>query len=126
MTRFIENVNAWLDGKCIKQTYVSMQSGIDVKKLSRILTGVQDVSGTDMEKIAAALGQPTEFFLQENFTIPAYPNVSYYPFYPAPTEQDKELETFTLHLLDLLRNADTVLSSYTLPVHPENDGEVFL
>ena len=50
MTKFIENVNAYLASKSIKQTYVSMQSGIDVKKLSRILTGVQDVTGSDMEK----------------------------------------------------------------------------
>lgn len=47
----------------IKQTYISLKSGIDTKKLSRILTGAQDVSGTDIEKIANALGQKLDFFL---------------------------------------------------------------
>ena len=52
MTKFIENVNSYLSQMKIKQTYISLKSGIDTKKLSRILTGTQDVSGADMEKIA--------------------------------------------------------------------------
>ena len=126
MTTFIKNVNAYLTGKSIKQTYVSTQSGIDVKKLSRILTGVQDVTGTDMEKISAALGRPVEFFLQNNFTVPDVPGTSYYPFYPALSNQDARLNTFVLQLVELLRNADVVLSSNQLPVFPAPGEEVFL
>lgn len=126
MTRFIENVNAYLAGKSIKQTYVSTQSGIDVKKLSRILTGVQDVTGTDMEKIAAALGHPVEFFLQDKFTVPSSPDTSYYPYYPVPSKQDAELNTFVLQLVELLRNADVVLSSNRLSEYPTPGEEVFL
>ncbi len=126
MTKFIENVNAYLAGRSIKKNYVSTQSGIDVKKLSRILTGVQDVTGTDMEKIAASLGHPVEFFLQDKFTVPSSPDTTYYPYYPVPSKQDTELNTFVLQLVELLRNADVVLSSNRLPEYPTPGEEVFL
>ena len=57
MTKYIENVNVYLSQMKIKQTYISLKTGIDGKKLSRILTGVQDINSTDMEKIASALGK---------------------------------------------------------------------
>ena len=66
MTKYIENVNTYLAQMKIKQTYISLKTGIDTKKLSRILTGTQDVSGTDMEKIAKALGQKVEYFFNDN------------------------------------------------------------
>ena len=62
MTKYIENVNTYLAQMKIKQTYISLKTGIATKKLSRILTGTQDVSGTDIEKIAKALGQKVEYF----------------------------------------------------------------
>ena len=55
MTRFINNVNKYLSEMKIKQTYLSMITGIDKNKISRILTGVQEESGTDMEQIANQL-----------------------------------------------------------------------
>lgn len=70
MTRFIENVNVYLSQMKIKQTYISLKTGIDTKKLSRILRGMQDISGTDMEKIANALGQKVEDFLNDSFSVP--------------------------------------------------------
>lgn len=36
----------------------------------RLLTGVQDESGADMEKIAQALGKDIEFFLKDSISIP--------------------------------------------------------
>ena len=70
MTKYIENLNLYLDARKIKQTYLSMKTGIDAKKMSRILTGVQDITGTDMEKISAALGENTEYFLRDPFPVP--------------------------------------------------------
>ena len=67
MTKYIENLNLYLDARKIKQTYLSMKTGIDAKKMSRILNGVQDITGMDMEKISAALGENTEYFLQDPF-----------------------------------------------------------
>ena len=60
MTKYIENVNAYLSQMKIKQTYVNLKTGIDTKKLSRILTGAQDINATDMEKIAFYAGDPTD------------------------------------------------------------------
>ena len=57
MTKFISNVNKYLSEMKIKQTYLSMITGIDKNKMSRLLTGSQEESGTDMEKIARGLGK---------------------------------------------------------------------
>ena len=65
MTKFINNLNKYLSEMKIKQNCLSMLTGIDKNKLSRLLTGVQDESGTDMEKIAQALGKDVEFFLKD-------------------------------------------------------------
>ena len=70
MTKYIENVNTYLSQMKIKQTYISLKTGIDQKKLSRILTGEQDINATDMEKIANALGQKMEFFQSNTFCVP--------------------------------------------------------
>ena len=67
MTKYIENVNVYLSQMKIKQTYISLKTGIDGKKLSRILTGVQDINSTDMEKIASALGKKMDFFMKDSF-----------------------------------------------------------
>ena len=48
MTKFISNVNKYMSEMKIKQTYLSMITGIDKKKISRLLTGSQEESGTDM------------------------------------------------------------------------------
>lgn len=38
-----------------------MKTGIDTKKLSRILTGTQDVTGTDMENIDEVMSAKYRF-----------------------------------------------------------------
>ena len=70
MTKFISNVNKYLSEMKIKQTYLSMITGIDKNKMSRLLTGSQEESGTDMEKIARGLGKSIEYFLSDSISIP--------------------------------------------------------
>ncbi len=111
MTKYIENVNAYLSQMKIKQTYISMKSGIDTKKLSRILTGMQDVNCTDMEKIANALGKKTEFFLNDAFCVPQMDG--FLPkrivFYAGnPTERQDEIAK---KLEKLMENIDEVMSA---------------
>ena len=67
MTKFISNVNKYLSEMKIKQSYLSMVTGIDKNKMSRLLTGSQEESGTDMEKIARGLGKSIER-IYEHFT----------------------------------------------------------
>ena len=62
MSKYIDNVNTYLSQMKIKQTFISLKTGIETSKLSRILTGNQEVTIVDMEKIAKSLGQKVEFF----------------------------------------------------------------
>lgn len=111
MTEYIENVNAYLSQMKIKQTYISLKTGIDQKKLSRILTGAQDISATDMERIANALGQKMEFFLSSDFCATGMHD--YVPekiaFYAGdPTEKQNEIAE---KLEKLMANIDEVMSA---------------
>ncbi len=112
MTKYVENVNSYLSQQKIKQTYISLKTGIDVKKLSRILTGAQDISATDMEKIAEALGKKQEFFLSDTFCLEPTPDflepekVFFYAQEPTP-EQERIAEK----MLKLLENIDEVMSA---------------
>ena len=111
MTKYIENVNAYLSQMKIKQTYVSLKTGIDTKKLSRILTGAQDISGTDMEKIANALGQKIEYFLSDSFSAPKINEFGpeKIAFYAGnPTEKQDEIAE---KLEKLMSNIDEVMSA---------------
>lgn len=111
MTKYIENLNLYLDARKIKQNYLSMKTGIDAKKMSRILNGVQDITATDMDKIAEALGENTEYFLQETFQVleefeQEPERITFYAGEPAK-EQKKIANT----LLKLLENIDEVISA---------------
>lgn len=111
MTKFIKNVNTYLSQMKIKQTYVSLKTGIDTKKLSRILTGTQDVSGTDMEKIADALGQKAEYFLSDAFSAPRINEFvpDKIAFYAGnPTDKQDEIAE---KLEKLMGNIDEVMSA---------------
>ena len=111
MTKYIENVNAYLSQMKIKQTYISLKTGIDSKKLSRILTGTQDISATDMEKIANALGQKMEFFLSSTFGVPQMNDCvpEKIAFYAGnPTEKQNEIAE---KLEKLMGNIDEVMSA---------------
>ena len=119
MTKYIKNVNAYLSQMKIKQNFLSLKSGIDVKKLSRILTGAQDISSTDMEKIANALGKNMEFFLTENFSVNDIEMraVAEAVFYAG--EPTRKQEEFARDLIELIENADAVLGAkrrYTMTV----------
>lgn len=111
MTQYIENVNAYLSQMKIKQTYISLKTGIDPKKLSRILTGAQDISATDMEKIADALGQKMEFFLSRTFGVSQMNDFvpDKIAFYAGdPTEKQNEIAE---KLEKLMANIDEVMSA---------------
>lgn len=111
MTKYIENINIYLSNMKIKQTYISMKSGIDTKKLSRILTGTQDISATDMEKISKTLGKKTEYFLSDNFNVEQIDGLvpKKIAFYAGnPTDKQDEIAG---KLEKLMENMDEVLSS---------------
>lgn len=111
MTKYIENVNVYLTQMKIKQTYISFKTGIDRNKLSRILNGIQDITGTDMEKISKALGQRTQFFLDDSFYVapngePGEEKIVFYAGNPT-----KEQDVIAENLRKLMENIDEVMSA---------------
>lgn len=111
MTKYVENVNAYLSQMKIKQNYISKKSGMDTKKLSRILTGKQDATGNDMTAIAAALGKSVEFFWTESSDLADISSLmpEQIAFYAgSPTEKQKRMADL---LLNFMENVDEVLSA---------------
>lgn len=111
MGKFVENVNVYLNQMKIKQTYLSMLTGIEKNKLSRILNGVQDISGKDMEIIADALGLNVAFFVSDSFSVPVINSfgpekVAFYA--GEPTEKQ---ELIANQLIELMANIDEVISA---------------
>lgn len=111
MAGFVNNVNAYLSHMKIKQTFLSVKAGIEKNKLSRILTGVQDINSTDMEKIADALGKRTEYFMSDDFSLPEMPQATATEVVFYAGEPDREQEEFAAELIELALNADEVLSA---------------
>lgn len=111
MTKFISNVNKYLSEMKIKQTYLSMVTGIDKNKMSRLLTGSQEETGTDMEKIAGGLGKSVEFFLADSVSVPqvgsfAMNKIAFYAGEPSHSQ-----EQIAKQLMELMENVDEVLSA---------------
>ena len=111
MTKFISNVNEYLSEMKIKQTYLSMVTGIDKNKMSRLLTGSQEENGTDMEKIAKGLGKKVEFFLADSVVIPQVGSyaVNKIAFYAG--EPSKKQAQIAKQLMELMENIDEVMSA---------------
>lgn len=111
MTRYIKNVNMYLAQMKIKQTYISMKTDMDTKKISRILTGAQEASVSDMEKIASALGRRPEFFFSDAFAVPEItdsPQEKILFYAGEPTEKQEKIAG---KLLKLMENVDEVMSA---------------
>ncbi len=111
MTKFINNVNKYLSEMKIKQTYLSMVTGIENNEISSILTGVQEESGSDMEKIARGLGKTVEFFLADSLQIPkvgtaAEKKIAFYA--GEPSEKQEQIAN---QLVELMENIDEVVSA---------------
>ncbi len=75
------------------------------------MTGSQDINSTDMESIANALGQKVEFFLADNFVLSKKEQflANEVVFYAG--EPSKKQEEFAKQLIELIENADEVLSA---------------
>ena len=111
MTKFISNVNKYLSEMKIKQTYLSMITGIDKNKMSRLLTGSQEESGTDMEKIASGLGKSVEFFLADAIVISQIGNMAINKIAFYAGEPSQKQEQIAKQLMELMENIDEVISA---------------
>lgn len=111
MTKFINNVNKYLSEMKIKQTYLSMITGIDKNKMSRLLTGSQEESGTDMEKIARGLGKSVEFFLADDINISQIGSLATNKIAFYAGEPSHQQEQVAEQLMELMENIDEVMSA---------------
>lgn len=111
MTKFISNVNKYLSEMKIKQTYLSMVTGIDKNKMSRLLTGSQEETGTDMEKIASGLGKSVEFFLADSVSVPQVGSFAMNKIVFYAGEPSHSQEQIAKQLMELMENVDEVLSA---------------
>ena len=111
MTKFISNVNKYLSEMKIKQSYLSMITGIDKNKMSRLLTGSQEESGTDMEKIASGLGGNVEFFLADSIVAPQIGNMEINKIVFYVGEPSQKQEQIAEQLMELMENIDEVISA---------------
>lgn len=108
---FIENLNSYVDANKIRHAYISLITGIEPSKLSRLMTGGQDTSYQDMEKLAGALGKKIDYFLQENFNLRGFDDVTdaQYAFYAGmPSGKQQELAE---DLILFIRNMDDILGA---------------
>lgn len=111
MTKFITNVNKYLSEMKIKQNYLSMITGIDKNKMSRLLTGSQEESGTDMEIIARGLGKSIEFFLADSISVPQVGSFSMNKIAFYAGNPSHKQEQIARQLMELMENMDEVLSA---------------
>lgn len=63
MKTFIENVNEYLKQRKLKQTYVSLVTGWSAAKVSRVLSGNNDLNYNDMQTLSKALGESLDYFI---------------------------------------------------------------
>ena len=111
MTKFMRNVNRYLTEMKIKKTYLSMITGIDKDQLSRLLNGLQEENGVDMEKIARGLGKSVDSFLADTIFIPQMESfvVNKIAFYAG--EPSSKQEIIAEKLMELMENIDEVMSA---------------
>lgn len=62
MTKFISNVNKYLSEMKIKQSYLSMVTGIDKNKMSRLLTVHKKKAVQIWRRLHVDLGKVLDFF----------------------------------------------------------------
>ncbi len=115
MSRFTENVNAYMSAKKIKKNYISLKTGLDASKLSRILTGKQIVTETEMDLIANALGHDCVYFLQDDLKMLSVNEGNYIGnvalcYAGNPSEPQKKIAE---KLVEFAENIDNVLSVKT-------------
>ena len=65
MSKFIENLKKYLENRKIRQTYVSLMTGWDKSRVSKILSGTIDLKESAAEFLAKALGHDMSYFLTD-------------------------------------------------------------
>lgn len=109
MNIFIENLNEYLSEKKIKNAYISLMTGWDKSKVSRVLNGDVDIKMEDASTLATSLGKDISFFLGNIETIKKEAAASEsFAFYAG--HLDKEDQKVAANLLDMFRYYDALVN----------------
>lgn len=108
MNKYIDNINMYITHYGIKQSFLALKSEIQKDKLNRILNQKQEISASDMERIAKALGKSTEYFLKNMNLKPIdYTDSTAIAFYMG--EPTKEIQEFSNKVFDFLEHVDIIV-----------------
>ncbi len=109
MNIFIENLNVYLSEKKIKNAYISLLTGWDKSKVSRVLNGEVDIKMEDASILASSLGKDISFFLRnkEDIKKEALASESF-AFYAG--HLDREDQEVAANLLDMFRYYDALVN----------------
>ncbi|MEE1032434.1 MAG: helix-turn-helix transcriptional regulator [Ruminococcus sp.] len=66
MSKFIEGVKNYLNVRNIRQTYVSLMTGWDKSRVSKVLNGTIELKESEAEFLAKALGHDMTYFLDSS------------------------------------------------------------
>lgn len=112
MSKFVSSYNQFLTTMQIKQNYISRKSGIEENKLSRILTGKQPASETDLEALSTAAEKTLQYFLSQNFSVKKnyQSSATRIVFFTLANPQKKQ-SNIANNLLELMENVDVILSA---------------
>ncbi len=109
MNIFIENMNTYLSGNRIKNSYISLLTGWDKSKVSRILSGEADLKMQDAETLANVLGKDVSFFLDESKIVSQHKDESeQFAFYAGHLEENDM--KIAKDLLDMFRYYDSLVN----------------
>ncbi len=109
MSIFINNINAYLGERKIKQNYVSLVTGWTTSKVSRILSEKNNISDDDKQVLAEALGYDINFFMGDESDMMLKPNMnSQLAFFAG--DISKEEKKTAASLVDMFRFYDSIVN----------------
>lgn len=107
MTTFIKNLNIFLKTRKIKNSYISLVTGWEKSKVSRILNGDVTIRMDDAEVLAASLGKDVLFFLNDDETV-YYSTKDNEPLTFYTDHSEKYNKKIASDLLDMFRFYDAL------------------
>lgn len=108
MFSFTTNYKSYLEWKKYKQNFISIKTGMEPNKISRILNGKQSPTEEEMTALSHAVNKDISFFLDPSFKIDL-PNLNTVPIACYVGCASKKQEDLVNSLIDFAENMDAIL-----------------
>lgn len=109
-TIFIKNVNKYLKCFNIKQSYISLKTGISEDIIKSILNGNLCPDNMQMQCIANALGKNKEYFKQKELTI-SVPKFDFNDEENSQKQLNENQKKIVSDMIEIIKNADEILGA---------------